>query len=1723
MIVFKEQMYEEEMIRKRVDMIWDKKGIKNSNKKSRKNVNINNEEIISIEELQNHKRKLSSNEIKSELDFWNQKKALRIKQENNEQEDAAKKEEVRKQKFAPLLLFASGNSGHNCELESVIWQRTLSQHGTGALIIYCIDGFGVSHYLPGNSCPVSNSPDMTRIFLIGCKFISLHGDISNVFDMDGEMTDIENGYLCTPQVKLVLRQNTFSRETVSDSSEVIQQPICNPYLCCKLADICFVATEVSDNRPEVFIHPGCGRFLYFSLPYFVYEYDKFNATHEYHLDNYYSGKDCRATFTQPDFTGTLQWMDQATTPFFVGGVCQYVNVSDGSYSDFEDVYELNDTDINSLDDPDLEILNPVIESTDDTDEDKVLDAKINNINFYFNQFSPYLATSTIIQINDCQTIYAESCLTQNIGKVVIKSQYQSPQLTPRANLKPKGRKTTQNLYNPQFSTSNADSIPVAFDQLSNALKRTQRNTKKKNESTGDLFTPLISLSGNANMTVEWMNIWHFSQDTDEPLIFIQQLALIQLNSVVFMKSNLTVDNTSSTAAQQQANIDTKKSPFIYAVNGGIIMNSTQITAIQLYNVPVIQVFAINQRDSLESGGIGFEYDDSTSTGSQEYFQQLVMNNGSSIIGVNQTTNSTNGVSMIEAVGYDVTIIDSILQGTDFTVIDTSNKTDTQNGSTKAQTKKMKNLRNFIDSQIYSHKNADNTTAQNQTQTPSQDLLIVDEGDPTCSWSTSSIKFKQGKLNIQGNTKLIDLGIGALHIGYQSEVQIDSSVIFEGNTQYRNTDGSIHGAQRKNILCYGDINTELKDIEAEEGLEQSNSQTNSSFISQLQSHSRKYMNDFTSTVKVNVNSFRDRSIQQESQKATLINKAQNMINKQIKKNSIFKSIFNWLQSSKTSSSSSLSSISSSQLSNITPTPSTNADAGTGGINYEGLWILNDEFCDVQLEGGDNVKSLFFEPKLDGVSGSENKKKNGMNFKISGTKLVKCSSIWLEMCRGDDGEIKQEMNMNQFDDFDERSYKYNKYDKYDKEANAYRKKYNLPVNAKFHEIEITKDGKIMSKSEYNNNLNLNQNSQYYNFRINAAANTSQNTSQTNSTNATKETQDDYIQKYSINIESKCLRVLLENANPAVQVWNDDETEISFSDMPYDGFVFGKGRTMHVRLRFSDGKPDTIIKTKERILRLQQAQNVTDQKMNKDQIMNDDVVDQDQVAEQEFFTMLQRSSTYDMKTGPWMSVAEIVGLVIGVLFILVVGITALIVCIQSRRHSLESKVKDQQKEKEKQIKEQEQKDKEIKEKQQKEIENKLKEQKVIEMKEIQNTVIQNQVNVVQSQLAQGSSVTGTQGALLGATQTNTLNIVQKAVIIPPQQQTTIIGNVGANTNTIPTDAWASGQQQLNQTTGAIISNIQPAQINISNNLNLANKADNQITAQQLMDQVAAAAASSSLAVFPSAIPLNNQTNAGNTNESDILKVMMNNNNINNNSNNLSDANLQAKQAAASLALQQSADEKSLKPIMTVVTGNVGNVASQQISDMSNAIPDQIPSSTAFASQLMEQISSVSGGKVAMPPQSPSSNNPDQFVQTKKTVVSTNVQQTTSQIQNDILNKTNNAVINNIQSAQNYANDFTPSLPQMVDTKPISIQPVIISLPPSDTIIQQQQQQQLVKEQLSMTSGSSQQSTARLVQQTPKQGSNIKPRVQRKKLNAQSSQSALPPTSPSGPQSSNSGNEGV
>ncbi|KAA6359032.1 MAG: hypothetical protein EZS28_045441, partial [Streblomastix strix] len=291
---------------------------------------------------------------------------------------------------------------------------------------------------------------------------------------------------------------------------------------------------------------------------------------------------------------------------------------------------------------------------------------------------------------------------------------------------------------------------------------------------------------------------------------------------------------------------------------------------------------------------------------------------------------------------------------------------------------------------------------------------------------------------------------------------------------------------------------------------------------------------------------------------------------------------------------------------------------------------------------------------------------------------------------------------------------------------------------------------------------------NSKINAVANTSQNTSQTNSTTTAKETQDDYIQKYSINIESKCLRVLLENANPAVQQWKNDETEISFSDMPYDGYVYGKGRTMHVRLRFSDGKPDSIIKMKERILRLQQAQNQTEQKMNNGQIMNEEVVDQDSVAEQEFFTMLQRSSTYDMKTGPWMSVAEIVGLVIGILFVVVVGITALIVCIQTRRHSLESRVKDQQKEQEKQMKEQQKKDKEIKEKQQKEIENKLKEQKEIEMKEIQNQVIQNKVAVIQSQLVQGALAAGTAGALLGSTQTNAQNIVSQTVTLPPQQQT-------------------------------------------------------------------------------------------------------------------------------------------------------------------------------------------------------------------------------------------------------------------------------------------------------------------------------------------------------------------
>ncbi|KAA6363837.1 MAG: hypothetical protein EZS28_040636, partial [Streblomastix strix] len=316
-----------------------------------------------------------------------------------------------------------------------------------ALIIYCIDGLGQTHYLPGNSCPDPNSPDMTRIFLIGCKGISIHGNISNAFDMDGEMTDIGSGTFCTPQVKLVLRQITLSRETVSDTSGTVQQPICNPYLCCKLADICFVAEN--DDRPEVFIHPGCGRFLYFSLPYFVYNY----TTHESQLQNYYSAMDCRVAFTQQDFVGTLQWM--GTPQFFVEGVCQSVKVKKEAYFKFEDLFVLNESSTATIDDSDLEILNPVIESSDSNtlDEDQTLKSKMDRISFYFNQFDPYLATSTTIQINNYQTIYAESCITQNIGKVVIKSQYQSPQLTPRANLKPKGRTTTQNLYNPQFSTS----------------------------------------------------------------------------------------------------------------------------------------------------------------------------------------------------------------------------------------------------------------------------------------------------------------------------------------------------------------------------------------------------------------------------------------------------------------------------------------------------------------------------------------------------------------------------------------------------------------------------------------------------------------------------------------------------------------------------------------------------------------------------------------------------------------------------------------------------------------------------------------------------------------------------------------------------------------------------------------------------------------------------------------------------------------------------------------------------------------------------------------------------------------------------------------------------------------------------------------------------------------------------------------------------------------------
>ncbi|KAA6386386.1 MAG: hypothetical protein EZS28_018088 [Streblomastix strix] len=123
-----------------------------------------NEEILSIEELQNHKRKLSSNEIKSELKFRNQKKALRIKQENNEQEDAENEGEVINQKFAPLLLFASGNSGHNCELNSVIWQRTLSQHGTGGVSMIESVGYEITildSILQGTDFTVNDTSNKT--------------------------------------------------------------------------------------------------------------------------------------------------------------------------------------------------------------------------------------------------------------------------------------------------------------------------------------------------------------------------------------------------------------------------------------------------------------------------------------------------------------------------------------------------------------------------------------------------------------------------------------------------------------------------------------------------------------------------------------------------------------------------------------------------------------------------------------------------------------------------------------------------------------------------------------------------------------------------------------------------------------------------------------------------------------------------------------------------------------------------------------------------------------------------------------------------------------------------------------------------------------------------------------------------------------------------------------------------------------------------------------------------------------------------------------------------------------------------------------------------------------------------------------------------------------------------------------------------------------------------
>ncbi|KAA6390863.1 MAG: hypothetical protein EZS28_013609 [Streblomastix strix] len=105
------------------------------------------------------------------------------------------------------------------------------------------------------------------------------------------------------------------------------------------------------------------------------------------------------------------------------------------------------------------------------------------------------------------------------------------------------------------------------------------------------------------------------------------------------------------------------------------------------------------------------------------------------------------------------------------------------------------------------------------------------------------------------------------------------------------------------------------------------------------------------------------------------------------------------------------------------------------------------------------------------------------------------------------------------------------------------------------------------------------------------------------------------------------------------------------------------MKVRLRFSDGKPESIIQINQRI-------------KNADQ--SDPDLDEE---EQKFWQMLQTTDTFLMKTGPWLYFAEIIALALGIVLSIIIIIIIIFICIKRRRYTnaqaLALKVKQEEKE--------------------------------------------------------------------------------------------------------------------------------------------------------------------------------------------------------------------------------------------------------------------------------------------------------------------------------------------------------------------------------------------------------------------------------------------------------------